>query len=95
MAPASQGAVEQSTLQAGANLLHKSDPKFDTADFADTSPGNLRADYVLPSKQLRIEASGVFWPLTTDPLFALAGVFPFPSSDHRLVWVDVSVPGSQ
>jgi len=23
----------------------------------------------------------------------LVGVFPFPTSDHRLVWVDVKVPG--
>jgi hypothetical protein len=92
--PASRGAVEQSSLQGGANLLHRSDPRFDTADFADTAPGNLRADYVLPSKQLQIEGAGVFWPLISDPLFALAGTFPFPSSDHRLVWVDVSVPGS-
>jgi Endonuclease/Exonuclease/phosphatase family len=60
--PASQGAVEQSSLQGGADRLHRSDPKFDTADFADTAPGNLRADYVLPSKQLKIEAAGVFWP---------------------------------
>ena len=30
----------------------------------------------------------------TDPLFRLTGNFPFvPSSDHRLVWVDVRVPG--
>jgi 3-phytase len=33
--------------------------------------------------------------LNTDPLFPLVGLFPFPSSDHRLVWVDVLVPGVQ
>jgi glycosyltransferase involved in cell wall biosynthesis len=27
----------------------QSDPRFDTADFADSAPGNLRADYVPPS----------------------------------------------
>jgi len=32
-------------------------------------------------------------PASTDPLFRLVGVFPFPTSDHRLVWVDVGVPG--
>ena len=37
--PSSLGAVEQNGLQGGANLTHKSDPKFDTADFADTAPG--------------------------------------------------------
>jgi Endonuclease/Exonuclease/phosphatase family len=93
--PDSDGAVEQSALQGGANLTHLSDPRFDTADFADTAPGNLRADYVLPSKNLRIEDAAVFWPLSTDPLFPLVGTFPFPSSDHRLVWVDVRTPGSR
>ena len=92
--PDSEGAVEQSALQGGANLTHLSDPRFDTADFADTAPGNLRADYVLPSENLRIDDAVVFWPLSTDPLFRLVGTFPFPSSDHRLVWVDVSVPGA-
>jgi hypothetical protein len=91
--PSSKGAVQQSALQGGANTTHRSDPSFDTADFADTAPGNLRADYVLPRKTLRITGGEVFWPLNTDPLFALVGVFPFPSSDHRLVWIDVLVPG--
>jgi hypothetical protein len=87
--PDSLGAVEQSALQGGANASHRSDPRFDTADFADSAPGNLRADYVLPRKNLHIDDSAVFWPLMSDPLFRLTGVFPFPSSDHRLVWVDV------
>jgi Endonuclease/Exonuclease/phosphatase family len=89
MTPASAGAVEAAALQGGANLTHRSDPKFDTADFADTAPGNLRADYVLPRKSMKIVDSAVFWPLQSDPLFRLTGVFPFPSSDHRLVWVDI------
>ena len=89
--PTSDGAVEASALQGGANASHESDPAFDTADFADSAPGNLRADYVLPSKALRPKAAGVFWPVLADPLSRLTGVFPFPSSDHRLVWVDVAV----
>jgi hypothetical protein len=94
LTPSSAGAVEQSALQGGANLTHRSDPAFDTADFADTAPGNLRADYVLPSKNLQPQDAGVFWPTSDDPLFRLVGVFPFPSSDHRLVWIDVLVPGA-
>ena len=47
----------------------------------------------LPRKNLRILDAAVFWPLSTDPLFPLVGTFPFPSSDHRLVWVDVRIPG--
>jgi hypothetical protein len=91
--PSSEGAVEQAALQGGANSTHVGNPAYDTADFADTAPGNLRADYVLPRKNLRILAAGVFWPTSDDPLFSLVGVFPFPSSDHRLVWIDVQVPG--
>ncbi len=87
--PSSTGAVEAALLQGGANTTHRGDPKFDTADFADTAPGNLRADYVLPRKNLQILDSAVFWPVQGDPLFRLTGVFPFPSSDHRLVWVDI------
>ena len=79
-------------FKGGANLTHRSDPRFDTADFADGAPGNLRADYVLPRKTLQIADAGVFWPLLADPLSRLTGVFPFPSSDHRAVWIDVSVP---
>ncbi|HEU4490966.1 MAG TPA: endonuclease/exonuclease/phosphatase family protein [Jiangellales bacterium] len=93
--PDSEGAVEASALQGGANLTHRSDPRFDTADFSDTAPGNLRADYVLPSRSLRVLDAAVFWPTLADPLSRLTGVFPFPSSDHRLVWVDVRVPGGR
>jgi 3-phytase len=100
-APDSEGAAEASALQGGANLAHRSDPRFDTADFADTAPGNLRADYVLPRRNLQLVDSGVFWPLRSSPLFRLTGVFDstnwgavggFPTSDHRSVWIDVSVP---
>jgi 3-phytase len=92
--PSSEGAVEASMLQGGANTTHLSDPKYDTADFADGAPGNLRADYVLPRINLRITGAAVFWPTQADPLFRLTGVFPFPSSDHRAVWIDVIVPGA-
>jgi len=78
-----------SRKQGGANLTHRGDPAFDTADFADSSPGNLRADYVLPRRDLEIRGSGVFWPQSSSPVFKPIGVFPFPSSDHRLVWADV------
>ena len=93
LTPSSPGAVQQSALQGRANLTHRSDPQFDTADFADSAPGNLRADYVLPRKNLKLVDAGVFWPLASDPLFRLVGTFPFPTSDHRLVWIDTTVPG--
>jgi hypothetical protein len=101
LTPESAGAVEAAALQGGANTTHRSDPRFDTADFADTAPGNLRADYVLPRKTLQLVGAGVFWPLQSDPLFRLTGVFNaaewgpvggFPTSDHRSVWIDVTIP---
>ena len=92
--PNSLGGPQQAELQGGANDSHIGDPSFDTADFADSAPGNLRVDYVLPSRPLKITDAAVFWPLNSDPLFRLVGTFPFPSSDHKLVWVDVKVPGA-
>ncbi|MDR7383400.1 endonuclease/exonuclease/phosphatase family protein [Promicromonospora iranensis] len=85
----SAGGTEAAALQGGANLSHRGDPALDTADFADTAPGNLRVDYVLPSRDLRVRDAGVFWPVAADPLSRLTGVYPFPSSDHRLTWTDV------
>ena len=96
--PRSDGAVEQSALQGRANLTHRGDPQYDTADFADGAPGNLRVDYVLPSAGLRVVGAGVFWPVASDPLSRLVGTFDprlpggFPSSDHKLVAVDLRVP---
>ena len=101
LTPSSDGAVEAAVLQAGANTTHRSDPRFDTADFADTAPGNLHADYVLPRKTLQLVDAGVFWPVRSDPLSRLTGEFSFalwglvggfPTSDHRSVWIDVTVP---
>jgi endonuclease/exonuclease/phosphatase family protein len=100
LTPESAGAVEAAMLQGGANVGHKGDPRFDTADFADGAPGNLRADYVLPRKNLKLLDGEVFWPLQKNPLFRLTGVFDFaewgdvggfPTSDHRSVWIDVRV----
>lgn len=90
-APESRGGVEQSQRQGGRNAEHRGDPAHDTADFDDSTVGNLRLDYVLPSVDLVVSGSGVFWPLSSDPLFDLVGTHPFPVSDHRLVWVDVTL----
>jgi len=96
--PSSTGAIEAAALQGGANANHRGDPALDTADFADGNPGNLRADYVLPSFNLEITNAGVFWPEQDDPLFEIVGNFDpalqgFASSDHRLVYTDVAVAG--
>mgnify|MGYP003662760307 CR=1 FL=1 len=80
--PHSEGAVEEAR-QKGSSDLEKA--KNDTASFGRN--GNLRADYVLPSRTLMLKDSGVFWPKRDqDNRDAIA------ASDHRLVWIDVTIP---
>jgi 3-phytase/alkaline phosphatase D len=101
--PAAHGGVEAATLPSNngtANQGHTGDPAFDTADFNDAAPGNLRVDYVLPSANLNVEGAGIFWPTSQDAAWPLVGTFRSPynlyanysTSDHKLVWVDVSAP---
>jgi 3-phytase/alkaline phosphatase D len=96
--PDSEGGIDATLRQGGANDSHLGNPVFDTADFNDETSGNLRVDYVLPSQDLVINNAEVFWPTSDDPLFNLVGDFDpnllptgFPSSDHRLVFTDVSL----
>ncbi|NJO01310.1 MAG: endonuclease/exonuclease/phosphatase family protein [Bacteroidia bacterium] len=84
--PSSQGAAEAAAQQGGANAAHVGNPAFDTSDFNDQSPGNLRVDYVLPSANIKIQASGVFWPISSNPLSRLNN-----TSDHFLVWMDLKI----
>lgn len=89
--PSSEGAVEMSRPPGEGDESWQGNPADATAHFAELA-GTLRVDYVLPSRDLLIVDAGVFWPASTDPLHRLTGAFPFPSSDHRLVWVDVRLP---
>ena len=91
-APRSAGGADAAARQAGSNLAQRGDHAEDTADFSDrgASPGNLRADYLLPSTSLQVCGSGVFWPASDDSLFELINDDTAASSDHRLVWIDVS-----
>ena len=84
--PSSAGGVEDSALEGGINATHRGNPAFDTADFR-APPGNLRVDYGLPSANMELLTSGVYWPTRDDPLALLLG-----ASDHRLVYVDLVVP---
>ncbi|MBY0422619.1 MAG: endonuclease/exonuclease/phosphatase family protein, partial [Parvularculaceae bacterium] len=94
-APTSTGAAAAAKAQGGPNLSHKTPSDQDTADFSEgeNAPGNLRIDYVLPSKAgLKTVASGVFWPAPGEDGYDLVGAgFPVVSSDHRLVWIDVAI----
>ena len=74
--------------QFGANMQQQGDAGFDTGDFEDkpgAGPGNLRVDYVLPSRSLEVVRSAVFWPKSHDPALKLV-----ETSDHRLVWADLA-----
>lgn len=73
------------------NATQTGDPRFDTADFNDRGVGNLRVDYLLSSRDVTICAAGVHWPGEKEPLGRLVWGEPPPSSDHRLVWIDVNV----
>lgn len=88
-APTSQGGVAASLAQGGANQSHQGDPAKDTADFSDRAPGNLRVDYILPSRSYEIQKAEVFWPTPDAPEFDLVGNYPFPSSDHRALFMDL------
>lgn len=97
--PGSYGAVDATNRQGNNNFDHFTAPRYDTADFGESifgGPGNLRVDYVLPSDNLDITDASVFWPEAGDKNFDLVGDFPFPSSDHRLVYTDVAIarPGA-
>ncbi|MCF2859793.1 endonuclease/exonuclease/phosphatase family protein [Pseudoalteromonas sp. SMS1] len=56
-----------------------------------TAHWGMRADYVLPSANLTVVNSGVFWPkVDSDGAELVAD--RSASSDHRLVWVDIKLP---
>ena len=57
----------------------------DTADFGNV--GELRVDYVLPSSDLKVTEAKVFWPATGQK-----GSDWIHASDHRLVWIDATLP---
>ena len=49
-----------------------------------------RLDYVLPSKELFVRNSGIFWPAVGEPHRLLIDE-PNAASDHRLVWLDLQI----
>lgn len=71
-------------------LAQVQDPtSLNSQDTADFRSGRLRVDYVLPSANLTVVASGVFWPGPDESGFHLIGKNGNATSDHRLVWVDI------
>lgn len=80
--PRSAGAA-QAASSGAANAAHRGDPAHDTGKFGGTA-GNLRIDYVLPSRGFAILDGAVYWPLAEDAAAAYAH-----ASDHHLVYVDL------
>lgn len=62
-------------------------PALDTVFWPAPGPGALRVDYVLPSADLKVVASGVYWPDERSP----EGQIVSAASRHRIVWVDVVI----
>jgi hypothetical protein len=87
--PAPRSAGGMTASQAGVNAAQTGDPALDTADWDDApgGPGNLRVDYVLPSADLVVTGSGIWWPEAGEAAATAA-----LASRHRLVWVDVALP---
>lgn len=77
------GGAEAAARVGEANLEHRGDPDLDTSSFSPRV-GNLRVDYALPSRNVEVVGSGVFWPRADEPGHDWAA-----ASDHRLVWVDI------
>ncbi len=76
--PRVQGSVAPQADSSGIIAYPDLDPD-------DTAGWGLRVDYVLPSTNLRVQASGIWRPTDTDT----TGV---AVSDHFPVWLDIVVP---
>ncbi len=87
--PMSKGGIEAAHRHADLNQRQRSDAATDTANFSGDGHGNLRVDYVLPSRDLNVAGTGVFWPASDEPL-----ADAISATDHRLVWIDVALPAA-
>lgn len=74
--PSSTGGAEHNQ-----SSNHTGDPAYDTSFFG------LRIDYVIPSTDLEVINSGVFWPASGEEGHEL--VQDNAASDHLMVWIDV------
>ena len=87
-------ASAQGRAAQGPGSPQRGDPALDTADWPGegdaAGPGNLRVDYVLPSRGLQVLGAAVVWPAPA--------AMPPPENGapvatrHGLVWVDIAVP---
>lgn len=90
--PQSKGGAESKNPANNWNPIHPY-PEVRTSVFGS------RADYVLPSANLTVTDSGIYWPaegeqgrlLMNDPRIGLYGDSKEISSDHRFVWSTVTL----
>jgi 3-phytase/alkaline phosphatase D len=80
--PQSVGGRLATEQKADPQTVGRGDPGHDTSSFGDFE--NLRIDYALPSKGLKVIDGGVFWPVPGEP-----GSEAIAATDHRMVWIDV------
>lgn len=83
--PTSEGAEVAGEQAGGANEEHEGPHDRATSDWHD-SVGNMRVDYAVPSSNLAVEDSAVFWPAPGEDYAELV-----EATDHRLVWVDITL----
>ena len=83
--PTSAGGPLVVAKFADQNAGHRGDPAHVTSDFTGEGHGNLRIDYALPSRGVKVIDSGIFWPPPGE-----AGSDAVTASDHRLVWIEVA-----
>jgi endonuclease/exonuclease/phosphatase family metal-dependent hydrolase len=76
--PTSTGAASSSNPRNLSDFL-----PYKTSEFG-------RLDYALPSKNLKVTGSGVFWPAAGEDGAELVATRQ-SSSDHRMVWVDLDI----
>ncbi|NNF24452.1 MAG: endonuclease/exonuclease/phosphatase family protein [Rhodobacteraceae bacterium] len=86
--PRSNTGANAALAEGGANTAHRGDPSLDTANWEDrpNRPGNLRVDYVLPSRDWVVADAGILWASDLD---AAASGSERLGPHHGLVWVDL------
>lgn len=83
--PESEGGQIAGETTGGRNNEHVGEHKHDTSQWHPTV-GNMRVDYAIPSSNLTVRDSAVFWPPPEEPHADLV-----TATDHRLVWVDITL----
>lgn len=86
--PRSAASTMAALAEGGANAAHRGDPSLDTANWEDGPgrPGNLRVDYVLPSRDWVVVDAGILW---ASELEGAASDSQPLRPHHGLVWVDL------